>query len=367
MIARLLILLFSLNLQIQAAPLDVRLPTENRHLFTGEMDQFYMYVVRNLNGQVTHPWQGGTYGFVRNAARIKDQDLFVHFHEGIDIAPVSRDAVGNPLDLVSSIAAGRVAYVSLIAKNSNYGKYVVIEHDWENSRVLSLYAHLSEITCKPGDAVSPGSFIGHMGFTGAGIDRARAHCHVELGMLMSTHYGELPSKYAGAPNIHGIYNGMNLIGADVAKFFLDLKANPALQFSQFIASTPVYFKVAVPAHGTPDFVTRYPWIARGNADATTLSWEISLSATGLPVTFTPSPHPCSAPLVIAVRPSTVPHRYLTRNLITGEGDQATLTRSGLNLIALLTDELPAQLIPKLPAARPAAATAKPEISPDSTE
>ena len=38
-----------------------------------------------------------------------------------------------------------------------------------------------------------------------------------------------------------------------------------------------------------------------------------------------------------MRPSTVPQRYLTHGLITGEGNQATLTRSGEQLISLITD------------------------------
>jgi murein DD-endopeptidase MepM/ murein hydrolase activator NlpD len=324
---------------LAAAPLDLRLPTANQHLFTGEMDQFYMYVQRDFEGTSTKPWQAGTYGFVRTAQRINGEILLTKFHEGIDISPTSRDALGNPLDPVSSIAAGRVAYVNPAAGGSNYGKYIVVEHTWENSAVLSLYAHLSEITCKPGDPVSAGTVIGKMGFTGAGIDRTRAHCHLELGMLMNTHFAEWQKKCGKPPDVHGNYNGMNITGAEVSRFFLEQKAHPELQFSQFIATTPVYFKVTVPAHGTPDFVSRYPWIGHGQVNGAA-SWEISFSATGLPVAFTASSRVVSAPAVTAVRPSKVPHRYLTRGLISGEGNQATLSNSGKQLISLLTEEFP---------------------------
>ena len=334
---RLFALTFCLIGILGAAPLDLRLPTENQHLFTGEMDQFYMYVDRNFEGQTTKPWQAGTYGFVRTAVRINGEMLLTKFHEGIDICPTKRDAAGNPLDLVASIAAGRVAYVSPIAGRSNYGKYVVIEHLWENSSVLSLYAHLAEITCHVGDPVSAGATIGKMGFTGAGIDRTRAHCHLELGMLMNAHYEEWRKKSGGAENFHGNYNGMNITGAEVSRFFLEQKANPELQFSQFIASTPVYFKVTVPSLGTPDFVKRYPWICHGDA-ATAVSWEISFSATGLPVAFSPSSRPVATATVTSIRPSSVPHRYLTRGLISGEGNQATLSNAGKQLLSLLTDD-----------------------------
>lgn len=324
----------------QAAPLDLRLPTENQHLFTGELEKFYMYVDRNFEGQATKPWEAGSYGFVRTAVRVNGQVLLTKFHEGIDISPIKRDKAGNPLDLVSSIAAGHVVHTSLQAGSSNYGKYVVVEHSWENSAVYSLYAHLAEITCKPGDAVTSGSVLGRLGYTGAGIDRTRAHCHLELGLVMSKRYDDWAKKYGSSVNVHGLFNGMNIAGADVARFFLEQKANPALQFSQFVASTPVYFKVTVPHSGTPDFVTRYPWITSGEPTEATKSWEISFSATGFPVAFTPSTRVLTEAAVTAVRPSTVPHRYLTRGLITGEGNHATLTPSGKQLVALLTDDFP---------------------------
>ncbi|MES2920508.1 MAG: M23 family metallopeptidase [Verrucomicrobiota bacterium] len=336
---RTLALLLSLAGVLSAAPIDLRLPTENQHLFTGQPDQFYMYVDRNFEGQVSKPWEAGSFGFVRTAIRINGEMLLTKFHEGIDISPVNRDKAGNPLDLVSSISAGRVAYVSPIAGRSNYGKYVVVEHTWENSSVYSLYAHLAEINCKPGDPVNAGSVLGRMGFTGAGIDRTRAHCHVELGMMLSTHYEDWHKKFGGGTNHHGTFNGMNITGGDPARFFVEHKANPDLQFSQYIASTPAYFKVTLPSRGTPDFVKRYPWISRGSAEGA-VSWEISFSATGLPVSFNPSKREVSAPTVTAVRPSTVPHRYLTRGLITGDGNHATLTQAGNNLVALLTDDFP---------------------------
>jgi murein DD-endopeptidase MepM/ murein hydrolase activator NlpD len=318
------------------AAIDLRLPTENQHLFSNEPDRFYMYVDRVFEGETSKPWEAGSFGYVRNAVRIQDQVILTKFHEGIDIQPVNRDRAGNPLDLVSSIADGRVVHTSPIAGRSNYGKYVVVEHSWEDSQIYSLYAHLADITCKPGDPLKAGAVLGRMGYTGAGINRIRAHVHLEVAMLMSQRFDDWA---AGIINHHGNYNGMNLTGADAARFFLSHKANPKLKFSEFIATTPVYFKVAVPAHRTPDFVTRHPWICRGNPEIAA-SWEISFSATGMPIAFTPSPRQLDAPAVIAVRPSGIPHSYLTRNLITGQENKATLTESGKKLIALLMNDFP---------------------------
>jgi murein DD-endopeptidase MepM/ murein hydrolase activator NlpD len=321
------------------ASIDLRLPTENHHLFTGEHDRFYMYVDRIFEGEASKPWEGGAFGYVRTAMRVNDRVILTKFHEGIDIAPVNRDRAGNPLDLVTSIADGRVVHVSPISGRSNYGKYLVVEHEWENSRVYSLYAHLAEITCKPGDPVRAGSVLGRMGYTGAGINRTRAHLHLELAMLMSRNFDDWQKTAGGGINHHGIFNGMNLTGTDVARFFIEHRANPQLRFSEFVTNTPVYFKVIAPARGTPDFVIRHPWICRGTADGAA-SWEISFSATGQPVAFTPSMRQVDSPYVTAVRPSDIPHRYLTRNLITGQDNRASLTQSGKQLVSLLMEDFP---------------------------
>jgi murein DD-endopeptidase MepM/ murein hydrolase activator NlpD len=332
-------LLLGLLAMAQAAPLEICLPTENQHLFTGELDQFYMYVDRTFEGQTSKPWEAGSYGLVRNMVRIQGETHCTKFHEGIDISPLRRDTAYNPIDLVTSIAAGRVVHTSLIAGRSNYGKYVVIEHRWENTSVYSLYAHLADISCKIGDPVVPGTVLGKMGYTGAGIDRTRAHCHLELGLLMSTRYEDWHKKFGGSTNYHGIFNGMNLSGTDVARFFIAHKANPELQFSQFVASTPVYFKVTLPSHGVPDFLKRYPWLTHSPLEDAA-AWEISFSATGQPLAFNPSTRTVSSATVTSIRPSTIPHSYLTRGLVTGEGNKATLTNSGKQLVALLTDDFP---------------------------
>jgi hypothetical protein len=105
---RFLALIFCLIGILKAAPLDLCLPTENQHLFTGEMNEFYMYVDRNFEGQTTKPWQAGCYGFVRSAVRINGEMLLTKFHEGIDICPMKRDAAGNPLDTWSSSILGKI-------------------------------------------------------------------------------------------------------------------------------------------------------------------------------------------------------------------------------------------------------------------
>ena len=324
---------------VQAAPGDLVLPTENRHLLSGEPEKFYMYVDRTFEGETSKPWEGGSFGYVRTPVRVNGEVVYRQFHEGIDIAPVKRDKAGNPLDLVSSISAGTVVHVSGVAGRSNYGKYVVVEHRWEDSPVVSLYAHLADITCKVGDEVKAGGLLGRMGYTGAGINRTRAHLHLELGLLMSTRYEDWHRATGKGLNHHGNYNGMNFAGADVAGYFLACQKDPGLKFSDYVTRTPVHFKVAVPGGSVPDLVRRYPWLlaAPQPEGMEAAAWEISLSATGLPVRVAASDVKVEGPVLTQIRPSEVPHRFLTRNLVTGEGHKASLTQGGEELVALLTD------------------------------
>ncbi len=323
----------------EAPAFDFRLPTENEHIFTGPPENFYMYVDRNFEGQLSKPWEGGKFGFVRTPLRVNGQVLLTKFHEGIDIKPLQRDKAGNPLDPVKVVSDGTVVHISPLAGRSNYGKYVVVEHRWDNSSVYSLYAHLSTISVKPGDAVKSGDTLGILGFTGDGIDRTRAHVHLELCCLLSERFDDWNKANGGGVNYQGNFNGMNLSGVDVSEFYLERKKRPDLTFPQFVASIPTYFKVAVPASTDMEFIKRYPWIVQGDPEGA-VSWEISFSATGHPIAFVPGSRPVVAPIITGVRPSSVPHRYLTRNLVIGEGNQASLSANGLKLVSLVTGAFP---------------------------
>jgi murein DD-endopeptidase MepM/ murein hydrolase activator NlpD len=323
-----------------AERLELVLPTENQHLFTDTPEKFYMYVDRTFEGEVSQPWEGGAFGYTRSPIRVGGQVVMTRFHEGIDIAPVKRDKAGNPLDLVMSISKGKVVHTANVAGRSNYGKYVVVEHEWENSKVYSLYAHLAEITVQVGDPVNAGSVLGRMGYTGAGLNRTRAHVHLELALKMSEHYEGWHKTYFGSANYHGNFNGMNLAGVDVAALFLEHRANPGLKFSDFVLSRPVQFKVVVPAgDGEPEFLTRHPWMKRGEVPGA-VAWEIGFAATGHPVSYTQSIRPVSQAMVSHIRPSDIPQRWLTRGLLTGEGNQTSLSVGGKQLLALVMDDFP---------------------------
>jgi hypothetical protein len=320
-----------------AETIRYQLPTENDYLFTGEPEKFYMYVDRTFEGVTSKPWEGGSFGLVRNPIRTGNGVEYLRLHEGIDIAPIKRDKAGNPLDLVMSIADGTVVHLSDSAGRSNYGRYIVVAHpvDASGNVVHSLYAHLAKASVKPGDTVKRGSVLGQMGYTGAGINRTRAHVHLELCLLMSPRFDGWMQTYGGGTNHHGNYNGMNLIGMDVARFISEHRANPSLTIPEFVRKSPAYFKVTIPRDGSLEFARLHPWLAYGDLSKPSPSWEISLTATGLPTGITASQRKVSAPIVSAVRDSSGPHSHQTRGLLSGEGRTATLSNSGQKLIALL--------------------------------
>ena len=206
--------------------LALQLPTDNRALLENNPEKFYMYVYRTFEGETSKPWQGGGYGFVRNLRRTEQGVVSTRFHEGIDIRPMKRDSGGRPIDNVRSIALGRVVYVQKSAGGSNYGKYIVIEHDWGDGPFLSLYAHLATTVVEEGQRVPAGHVLGRMGYTGAGINRERAHLHLELNILLSLQFDAWHKMKFGSDNRHGLHNGMNLSGLDIANLYLRHQREP---------------------------------------------------------------------------------------------------------------------------------------------
>lgn len=159
-------------------------PTNNEKIFE-DPPAFYMHTNRWEEGVNLKPWQGGKYGFVRNKLRTQIGDVFTRLHEGIDIRPVERDEKGNPLDEVKAISDGVVVYVNSDSWKSNYGKYIVIRHDWEEGRFFTLYAHLATTEVSTKMEVGAGTSLGLMGYTGDGLDRERAHLHLELAFMLN--------------------------------------------------------------------------------------------------------------------------------------------------------------------------------------
>lgn len=332
------VLLFVFSPAARSGPLGLVLPTDNDAIFSSDPSRFYMYTDRNFEGVQSKPWEGGTYGFSRNMQRTSVGIVYTRLHEGIDIRPVRRDESGNPLDDVRSIADGVVVYVNDTSSRSNYGRYVVVAHDWGYGTFFSLYAHLSSSAAKPGQQVRAGQTIAKMGYTGAGINRERAHVHVELAMLLSDRFQKWYELHFTSTNHHGIFNGFNLTGMDIAGLYLAHRANPGISVAEFLAREEPYFKALVPKRGPLPFLRRYPLLGRElQSVADPQSWEFTFNAAGVPLEIRPSARTLSYPIVTWVKPSGTDHSYLTVGRITGTGDSAKLTPRGSRYLQLLTD------------------------------
>jgi murein DD-endopeptidase MepM/ murein hydrolase activator NlpD len=320
--------------QTESTTLDLVLPTDNDAIFAGGGPDFYQYIERDYHGEKSTPWEGGQYGFVRDPVETSAGTTYTRFHEGIDIRPLRRDDHGEPLDEIRAIADGKVVYTSLAAGYSNYGKYIVIEHDWGGSPYYSLYAHLSKIDVRADDMVHRGQHIAVMGYTGAGINRERAHVHLELNLMLSRKFQEwYDAVHPHDPNHHGIYNGINLAGFDIAKLYLALRENPSLTIPQFLSQEEVYFKVAFPKSRYFELPKRYPWMVKGTNKAR--SWTVSFARSGLPLRIEASDGKVKRLEVAYVKPSKLNASYLTNGIATGPTSHAHLTEYGEQTLRLL--------------------------------
>jgi len=333
------------------------LPTDNQGLLKGDLPSFYMFVDRTFENEVTTPWEGGAFGYVRGPVRFGQRLVLMHFHEGMDIAPQKRDTLGEPLDEVRSMAPGEVVYVSDVPGASNYGRYIVVRHNWGTGPFYSLYAHLSKALVAAGTPLVAGTPLGIMGHTGSGLDRRRSHLHVELNVILSDRFPAWHDKnFRPSPNHHGLYNGLNLAGLDIGRLFLAQQKNPALTVPEFIKTIEPTWRAVVPRKRTPDLLKNYPWLAGGDVSATSSSWEITMNDSGFPLAIKPSALFVTKPQVVWVKDRGIPHTYYTRGHVTGSGETGTLTANGERYLELLTGdfEAPAPVTAPVPMMKQAA-------------
>jgi murein DD-endopeptidase MepM/ murein hydrolase activator NlpD len=320
----------------QNQTVDLVLPTDNDALFSGGGAAFYQYIERNFKGVKSTPWEGGQYGFVRDPTETAGGVVYTRFHEGIDIRPLHRDEHGEPLDAMRAIADGKVAHVNAVPGYSNYGKYIVIEHRWDGSNYYSLYGHLSSIAVHPGDTVKRGQNIAVMGYTGTGLNRERAHLHLELNLMLSHEFESWYSAFfRNDPNHNGIYNGMNLAGLDIARLYLALHKNPSLTVPQFLNHEETFYKVTVPKSRHFALPKLYPWMLTTGSRNEKSSWEVSFAQSGVPLRIESSDKHVTQPELSYVKKSSVDYSYLTRDIISGHSANAHLTDYGRQLMRLL--------------------------------
>jgi murein DD-endopeptidase MepM/ murein hydrolase activator NlpD len=334
------VLLSSQPGQPAVARLQLNLPTSNDRLLRGDEAGFYQRLDKEqVPGLRRFGWEGGRYGFVRNEARTPAGPIFTRLHQGVDIRPVHRARDGMPLDTVRAIADGRVVYANRVEGRSSYGLYVVVRHDWDGSEVYSLLAHLRSVWVSPGDLVRGGDALGLMGYTGRGLNRDRAHVHLEIGLLLNQHYRAWHDRFYGGTNWHGTFNGLNLRGLDAAGLYLALRDDPTLTFADFVRAKPVAYRVALPGGHPLDILERYPWLSADGFSSDDASsrgaWVIGFSREGVPVEISRQSATVREPQVVWVADE-VRRRHLSLgSAIARTANGYELTRSGRGLAALL--------------------------------
>jgi peptidoglycan LD-endopeptidase LytH len=241
--------------------------------------------------------ESGLFGCVRSNG--------TQFHEGLDLKPVARDRRGEPVDQITAAMSGIVRHVNPKAGESNYGRYIVIEHTGLTPAVYTLYAHLAKIEdgIAPGVSVTRGQPIGTMGHTSGGgsIPRDRAHLHFEIGLMVSQNFSSWYSwKKFGSPNEQGLWNGMNLMGIDPLDFLRQWRARKVDNFQEYFDQLRPVVRVRVATSVTPDFIQRYPALLRKPVPVGLVAgWELECNSTGVPFGWTP----LTSIEVMAMRPN----------------------------------------------------------------
>jgi len=229
--------------------------------------------------------ESGLFGCRRSSGR--------QFHEGLDLKPLRRDRRGEATDPVFAVMNGVVRHISRIPGNSNYGRYIVLEHPDVEPAIYTLYAHLAEIAPEVavGGVVTRGQTLGVIGRSSSeqAIPRERAHLHFEMGVVLSNHFQSWYDwKKFGSRNQHGLYNGMNLLGFDPLEFFDAYRARRVDTFHEFFAHMQTAVRLRIATLRIPDFVQRYPSLLTQPLPANQLvgGWEVRINEMGLPFSFT---------------------------------------------------------------------------------
>jgi hypothetical protein len=175
-----------------------------------------------------------------------------------------------------------------------------------------------------------------MGYTGTGLNRERAHLHLELNLLLSREFESWYNAFfRNDPNHNGIYNGMNLAGLDIARLYLALHKDPSLSIPEFLGREETFYKVTVPKARHFDLPKLYSWMLGTGSQNEKSSWEISFAQSGVPLRIESSDKGVTQPELSYVKKSSVDYSHLTRDIVSGHGANAHLTDYGKQLMRLL--------------------------------
>jgi peptidoglycan LD-endopeptidase LytH len=309
------------------------LPTPNKSIFQPGREAEYFVPTPGRT------WESGTFGCVRSDGW--------QLHEGLDIKCVQRDKRGEAADPIYASAAGKVAYLNSKVGLSNYGRYVILEHDIEGIKIFTTYAHMSEFApgLSIGDKVSQGQVIGKMGRssnTRSGISKERAHLHFEICLRLNQRFAQWHNiNLKGERNDHGDWNGRNFVGLDPRQILLQQKKlGSDFSLLTFIRERPELCRVLVRDSSFP-FLREYSSLVRRNplADRNGVAaYEIRLDFNGVPFELVPrSAEEISGKGLITLLSVNEKEQQTRpcRKLVTRRNGKWDLGNAGAQLISLL--------------------------------
>jgi len=325
----------ALGHEVAALGQPLHLPTPNQAIFEpgNEVDYFTPTVGR--------AWPSGTFGCVRSGGW--------QMHEGLDIKCTQRDARGEPTDPVSAAADGTIVYINSKPGLSNYGQYIVMQHEIDRLAVYTLYAHLRKMApdLRLGQVKKTGEIIATMGRTSntsQGISRERAHLHFEICLLANPNYPAWQKKnQPDQRNDHGKWNGQNLLGIDPWKLFLSQRRardeRQPFNLREFIRHQPVLCRVLVQSK-TFQWAKHHPSLVDSpTAPNNFAGYVISLDPNGIPVRCTPRGQEAfsdNKPVKLLDVDAEIYSKAPCRKWVFKKGQKWQLTAKGLAHLNLLT-------------------------------
>ena len=284
------------------------------------------------------PATSGSFGCVRNNGW--------RMHEGLDIRSLQHDKRGEPTDPVKATADGTIAYLSNKPGLSNYGRYIVIQHQVDGIEIYSLYAHLSAIQpgITIGRRVQAGEVIATLGRSSSAetILKERAHVHFELNLFLNDRFANWFKKNSpGERNDHGNWNGQNMLGLDPLQILQGERPGAKkFNLATFIGSQTELCRVQVRATDFP-FLKRYPALVLKNPVAEkqgVAGYEIALNYNGVPFALLPRAEAemkGRAKIQLLSVNSAVAQANPCRKLVKQSGSRWQLGDKGQKLIELL--------------------------------
>ena len=227
--------------------------------------------------------QSAMFGMVRDGGS--------RFHEGIDVKSVKKMGNGTPMDLIYAVYPGIVAHLSP-ENNGSYGRYVVLLHRKDGFEFYTLYGHLLFVSpaLKEGDTVRAGTILGMLGQTSTvyNISKSSAHLHFEIGMVLGeSGFDNWFVRNYGPGNLHGRYNGFNLVGADPIGFYTFHSGKTDFLPAAWLKTLKPAFTVYYPDSSVPSLLNRAPALCKGKIPEEQFHWEIDFTWFGFPVAFRP--------------------------------------------------------------------------------